>query len=41
MVICVRVGSSIREIGGIRIGETILVTDEGKEVLNKLPIDTI
>nr|MDO8135875.1 Xaa-Pro peptidase family protein [Candidatus Njordarchaeum guaymaensis] len=41
MVICVKVGMLIREVGGIRIGETILVTDEGKEVLNKLPVDTI
>jgi len=41
MVICVKVESSIHEVGGVRIGETILVTDEGKEILNKLPVDTI
>nr|MDO8100701.1 Xaa-Pro peptidase family protein [Candidatus Njordarchaeota archaeon] len=41
MVICVKVESSIRQVGGLRMGETILVTDEGKEILNKLPVDTI
>jgi Xaa-Pro dipeptidase len=41
MVICAKVGSSIREVGGLRLGETILITDDGKEVLNKLPVDTI
>jgi Xaa-Pro dipeptidase len=41
MVICTKVDSSIREVGELRIGETILITDDSKEVLNKLPVDTI
>jgi Xaa-Pro aminopeptidase len=41
MVICVKVETSIREVGGLRIEETVLVTDDGQEVLNKLPIETV
>jgi Xaa-Pro aminopeptidase len=41
MIICAKVGCSIPEVGGLRMAETVLVTDDGKEVLNKLPIDTI
>jgi Xaa-Pro aminopeptidase len=41
MVICVKVETSIRDIGGLRIEETVLVTDDGQEVLNKLPIETV
>jgi Xaa-Pro dipeptidase len=41
MVICVKVETSIRDVGGLRIEETVLVTDDGQEVLNKLPIETV
>jgi Xaa-Pro aminopeptidase len=41
MVICVKVETSIRDNGGLRIEETVLVTDDGQEVLNKLPIETV
>jgi Xaa-Pro aminopeptidase len=41
MVICVKVGCPIQGVGGLKMGETILVTDESREVLNKLPVDTI
>jgi Xaa-Pro aminopeptidase len=41
MVVCVKVETSIRDVGGLRIEETVLVTDDGQEVLNKLPIETV
>jgi Xaa-Pro aminopeptidase len=41
MVLCIKVETSIRNIGGLRIEETVLVTDDGQEVLNKLPIETV
>jgi Xaa-Pro aminopeptidase len=41
MVICIKVDTSIPEIGGIKLGETVLVTDYAQEVLNRLPVETI
>lgn len=41
MVICVKVETSILEVGGLRMEETVVVTEDGLEVLNKLPLETV
>jgi Xaa-Pro aminopeptidase len=41
MVICVKVQNLMRDIGGIKLEETVLVNDFAQEVLNRLPVETI
>ena len=41
MVICIKVQNLIHDTGGIKLEETVLVTDVAQEVMNKLPVETI
>jgi Xaa-Pro aminopeptidase len=41
MVLCVKVQNLIHDIGGIKLEETVLVTDFAQEVMNRLPVETI
>ncbi|WXG42691.1 MAG: Xaa-Pro peptidase family protein [Promethearchaeati archaeon SRVP18_Atabeyarchaeia-1] len=41
MVMCIKVQTLVREIGGIKLEETVLVNDSAQEVLNRLPIETV
>jgi Xaa-Pro aminopeptidase len=41
MVICLKVETPVKETGGIKLEETVLVTDDAQEVLNRLPVETI
>jgi Xaa-Pro aminopeptidase len=41
MVICIKVQNLIHDTGGIKLEETVLITDYAQEVMNRLPVETI